>query len=442
MVDTTTYPAGTYFTPWLTAKGGNDVGKAGRLIVRQPRSDTVTPELELPSSLAGFQVFVNDIRRNASAVIAATTRVYPSRVLVSYENYPEIIDSPISVLDTESDSAVDVNPADGQEITGIIPFFGETAFSAAQQEAILVVFKSNSIYLVNIAEKRAGRNAVQRIETEGLGCTAPYSIASTKRGIIFANDSGIYCLRRDQSIQYIGKYMERNWLEKADREALSIMHGHHYGIGRSYKLAVPILGTDTQEPSQVYVYNHTNENEGQGLLGAWGRYDQHNAIGWANLDADAFYASTRGRVLSIRRQGTVTDFRDSSDSVPFRLDTRALDMGNSGIRKILGSVVAAYRTLVRNLATRLYFSLDLESEYSSSTPITIPKPTAATQLSDEVPRDIYTVLHEIARMKAITFSIRVENDGYDENIELAGLDLEVGGLSSKGITEAEGTSRK
>lgn len=434
----------TSFTPWLVARGGNDVGKAGRLIVRQPRADSLTPAVLLPSSFSGgglsFEAFVNDLRQQPSSVVAAVTRIYPSRLIVSYENYPEIFDNPTSVLDSESDSAVDVNSADGQEITGILPFFGQTAFTAAQQTNVLVAFKTNSIYLVDINEKRNGRNPIQRIETEGLGCTAPYSIAVTKQGIMFANESGIYCLRRDLTIQYIGRYMERNWTERVDRDQLDLVQGHHYGVGRAYKLSVPLLG-DT-ENSEVYVYNHTGEDLGIQQLGAWGRYDSHPATGWANLGQDAYMASSTGRVFSIRRLGDTTDYRDDNQAITFRLRSRPNDYGNSGIRKVLDRVIAKYRTIARNLSTVLRLSVDLSSEYRDTTPIIIPKPLESTGMDDVPSQAIYSVVHTADRRKGIYFSIEIENAGIDESIEVAGLDCRIGGLTTQGITSAAQTANK
>lgn len=434
------------FTPWLTARGGNDVARAGRLIVRQPRSDVSTFAVKLPSSFgtapSDFQVFVNDIRRAVSTTVASQVRVYPSRLLVSFENYPEMFDNPTVVLDSESKSTIDVNSADGQEITGVIPFFGQTAFTAAQQTTVLVAFKSNSIYLVDVNEKRAGRNPVQRIETEGLGCTAPYSIAVTKKGVIFCNESGIYCLRRDLTIEYIGRFMERNWVERVNLDALEITQGHHYGIGRCYKVSVPI-GLDT-EASEVYVYNHTGEDLQTSKTGAWGRYDSHSSTGWANLDADAFEATTSGRVFSLRRQGTSTDYRDDNLPITFRLRTRALDFGNAGIRKVLDRIVAKYRSLTRNLATRLGISVDLSSEYRDTTPLTIPGSTNAELqgISDSTSQQIFPVLHTTDRRRGVYFGIEVVNDGLDEGIEVAGLDCRIGGLSTKGIATAASSARK
>lgn len=434
------------FVPWLTARGGNDTGKAGRVIVRQPRVDSVTPAVVLPSTFTGpdgtYQVFVGDISRVPGAEVSAVVRVYPSRLLFSYENFPEIFDNPTAQLDTQSDSAIDVNSADGQEITGVIPFFGEAAFTAAQQTSVLVVFKTNSIYLVDITQKRLGNLAVQRLQTEGLGCTAPYSISVTKHGIVFANDSGIYCLRPSQSIDYLGRFMERNWLGTVNLDQLALCQGHHYGPGRLYKLSVP-LGTDTKN-SAVFAYNHTAEDmqilsSNSVSLGAWSRYDSHPATGWANLAPDAFYCTSTGRVMSLRRTGELTDFRDDNTAISFSVTTRGLDLGNAGIRKVVDRMVAKYRSGGRSTHTSLSFSVDLSQQFESTSPIVIPVPGAPTDLDDVPAQDIYPIASNVFRRRGVYFSVLVANDGIDEGVELAGLDIRTAGLSTKGILQAEQT---
>jgi hypothetical protein len=371
---------------------------------------------------------------------AAVTR-YPSRLAVSYDNYPEIFDN-IWTVDTDgSASAIDINSADGQEITGIIPFFGESAFGAALQSGVLVVFKQNSIYLVDLGAKAAGQNAVQRLETQGLGCTAPYSIAPTKDGIAFANDSGIYVLRRNQRIEYLGRFMERNWQEKVDKSFLDIVQGHHYSVGRQYKLSVPMVEDSTSsyaENSQVYVYNHTGEADGE--TGGWARYTNHPATGWANLFQDAFYANVNGSVLRLRNLGEQTDYRDGSSAIESILEARATSFGNTGIRKVVSNCIVHYRTAENSSGTKVYFAPDLYSEYDESTNFSIKTKSAIQDnLSSSQAQAIVSVMHSLVRRRCIYMSVKIINSVKDENVEVAGMSFMVGGLSPGGIKQAADT---
>ena len=423
---------------WLVARSESDVG--GQLIVRQPRVEDTIPGLKVENNGSGYSTYVNGSLAPATIVPASVTR-YPSRLAVSYDNYPEIFDS-LWVVDTDSsDSVIDVNSADGQEITGVIPFFGESAFGASQKAGVLVVFKQNSIYLVNVAAKVAGQEAVQRLETQGLGCTAPYSIAPTKNGIMFANESGIYALRTDQRIEYLGRFMERNWQEKVDLGALAIAQGHHYGVGRQYKLSVPMVAESSStyaENSQVYVYNHTAEADGE--LGGWTRYTNHPVTGWANLFQDAFLATANGSVMKVRNLGGVTDYRDQNSPIESILAARANAFGNTGIRKAVANLVVHYRSGANSEYTKVYTSPDLFDVYQESELFKVVTKSVQDGLSTLSGQAIVSIMHTFPRRRCIYMSVTITNNGIDDNVEIAGMSYIVAGLSSSGIKQAAETT--
>lgn len=491
------------FVPWLMARSESDT--QGQLIVKQPRAEVETPTLQIIYAANNYTAYINGSKvgaytttsgtgTNVTSVTVATTinfpfsgsftldgsgvvytysgttsttftgisptitytngqtvipaptpaltTRYPSRILVSYNNYPEIFDNPFTVNDDLSDSAIDINSSDGQEITGIIPFFGESAFGAALQSGVLVVFKQNSIYLVDLAEKRAGRNPVQRLETQGLGCTAPYSIAPTKDGIAFANDSGIYVLRRNQRIEYLGRFVERLWQQSVDRNYLDLVQGHHYNVGRQYKLSVPLASeslTGYAENSEVYVYNHTNE--GTDETGGWGRYTNHPATGWANLFQDAFYGTVGGAVKRLRAEGIAEDYRDDDAAIEAVLTTRATDFGQAGIRKVVSHVIVNYRTGGTSENTSVEISPDLHTDFDTTTAFTIVNYPTNDGISSLAGQDIRTVRHSLTRRRCVYMTVRVSNTGLDEDLEIAGMSFVVSGLNSKGIVQAASTKK-
>ncbi len=497
-VTDTTLAGQTDFVPWLVARSEGDTD--GQLIVKQPRAEVTTPSLTIKgptttvngavtdsstvtltnasqfqssgtlliegkiysytgkagniiSGLSplltasngvnveggiGVSTYVNGALTNVGTATNLVTTRYPSRLLVSYDNYPEIFDNPWTVNTDASDSAIDVNSADGQEITGVIPFFGESAFGAALQSGVLVVFKQNSIYLVDLSAKAAGQNPVQRLETQGLGCTAPYSIASTKDGIAFANDSGIYVLRRNQRIEYLGRFMERNWQQQVDKNSLDLVQGHHYGVGRQYKLSVPLAG-ESQDGhaanSEVYVYNHTGETADE--PGGWSRYTNHPATGWANLFQDAFFSTSNGTVKRIRNEGDTSDYRDDNFAIESILEARATAYGNTGVRKVVSSVTIHYRSGGNSTNTSVYMSPDLYQEYDLSSSFRIlAKPGIVDGLGTVAGQDVVSIMHSFPKRRCIYMSVKIVNNGKDENVELAGFSYSVAGLSGAGVKQA------
>lgn len=427
------------FKPWLVARSESDT--YGQLIIKQPRVEDTVPAVKLTAATS-LTTYVNGAAvTDSSTVTTATITRYPSRIAASYDNYPEIFDNLWTVDTDESDSVLDINSSDGQEITGIIPFFGQSAFGAAQQSSVLVVFKQNSIYLVDLSAKQRGENAVQKLQTQGLGCTAPYSIAPTKNGIVFANESGIYALRTNQTIEYLGRFMERNWQEKVNLDALAIAQGHQYGIGRQYKLSVPMAADSTAtyaENGEVYVYNHTGEGDGE--LGGWSRYTNHPVTGWANLFQNAFLATANGSVMRVRSSGGVSDYRDANVAIESILEARAVSFGNTGIRKAVSNIVVHYRSGANSENTKVWTSPDLFDEYEESTLFKVITKQVQDGLSSTSGQAVVSIMHSFGRRRCIYMSVKITNNGIDENVEVAGMSYIVAGLSGAGIKQAAETT--
>lgn len=428
------------FDPWLIGNAGGEF-QFGQLVVTQPKVLDTALELVLPA-FSGFNIFVNALARNASTSASALTALNPSRVVISYPNYPEIFDNAFSVLDSQSQSAIDINPADGQEITGVIPFFGDSAFGASQQDGVIVVFKTNSIYLVNLAAKAAGQNAVQKLESRGLGCTAPYSIAPTQNGIMFANESGIYRLTKSLVIQPVGRWIDRIWKSSVDKtaSALGTMAGHYYTAGSQYKLSVP-FNTNTS-PQHALVYNTLRELQADSYRdGGWTTYDTHPAIGWANLQTDAFFASTLGQVFKIRDTGLNSDFRDSSAPITAQATLRAMDFGDAGIRKALSGLVMNFRTAFNDDSSTLESAVNLTDDFQPLDAFRVlSETTGLNGLTDPNARKVETILFSVDRRKFAQLQVRITNAALDEPLEISGITYRVAGLTQSGLTQAAETT--
>lgn len=425
------------FKPWIMADAGSEFN-AGQINFVRPKESSLFFSITLPAF--GSEVRVEHLGIYKTGTIIATQRRFPSRVLFSYKNFPELFNHAADVFIDESAASnepwpIEVNPADGQEITGIVSFFGESTVSGATREAMLVVFKSNSIYTVDIDTRK-----VQKIESNGLGCTAPYSIAPTKDGIMFANESGIYKFTRAQSVEPVGQFLDRVWRSEVDRANLGLAHGHHYGIARQYKLSAPTANLYNED---VFVYEHTRESRGQ--VGSWTRYTNHLATGWCNLFDQEFFGTTKGRVCILKDSGTKWDFSDRGEAITAEVVLRSNDFGIPNVRKKLLHLSVHFRNPqeegvnLSQQSTEVYVAADLVDNFIACNKYEGGGLFVKTGLSDTGLLKGETIRFNVPITKAIRFQPRITNSGLYETLEFSGVTYRVAGLTTKGTKEAKDT---
>jgi hypothetical protein len=428
-------------TPWLFANAGLDLGGQTLLLTFPENSLKTTPEIVMPASLGGVEYYGNGVKViGASVQVGATTAKFPSRLVVSYPNYAEVFHRPFDTDGVLSDSIVDVNPADGQEITGVFPFFSESAFGAALKSSSLIVFKSNSIYVVDVESRRA-----QQLESNGLGCTAPYSIAATREGIMFANEAGLYRLTRALTVEPIGSYADRLWRQDVEKSQLDLMHGHAYGVGRKYKVSYP--ETANIVPSSVLVYDYTKEDT-KNSYGSWTRYTNHPTTGWCNLLEDAFFCTTAGRVYQVSSGNSKYDYADDGQAISCSVTFRALDFGDSAIRKRVLHLLVHYRIpqLIEgavdvNTAT-VGMAVNLVDSFPALDTFYLDVPNKPDGLSTLTPSKQVTLRYAVRNPKSLYFQTKISDNGLHTPLQVTGLSFRVAGLGTEGITEAAQTSKQ
>lgn len=442
----------TQFVPWVISNGGGDYTQ-GALILEQPYYASETFSFEQVSgsepftAVSNYRLFVEGFAVTDTTKQLALVQRYPSRIHLSKVNYPEtFISNTLFSEFTDVGDSIDVNAADGQEITAIIPFFGTSTAGQGSQDAKLVVFKTNSIYFVDLSGYVAQGSAptFQLIQTQGLGCGAPYSPAYVQGGIMFANEAGIYKLSMGNDVTPHGQFIERIWKGEVNRDQLAVMQGHNFATGRRYKLSVP-MGSAVVN-SDVLVYNYTAESRGQ--FGSWSRYDSHPATGWCNLLGREYFGSTSGRVYTNRASTTRFDYADAAEQ-PIQAVAllRTTDFGDASVRKRLLHVTAAYRAPrtdglnLSQLGTALSIAVDQRDQFTSTQLYTGGGKTQTTGLGDQWAVKGDTLRYSVAIPKARYFQVRVENATLYEPLELTGITYRVAGLTTLGTKEAADSGR-
>ncbi len=445
-VDITLDSSGSYpqydWSPWLIARLS---GSRGQLSISSPTNDTIYGWFE-PKAISVQTrplVTVNGIRRTTGEIFMSETRLYPSRLAVSYPNYPEVFDNLDALLPDNSDSIFDIDSSNGEEITATVPFFGEAAFDQSKQSAHVVVFKERSIYIVDLRQKDLYRrtggsaglpNPVQKLETNGIGCNMPYSVAVSKYAIFFANDAGIWALRRDLKVQPMDS-MSRIW-DRLTPESMVTAHGHNNPLSSHYMLSVPLDSDETC--NDVVVYNYSNEEEGR--IGAWSRYSNYPALGWANIDYRGYFLSRQGAVWGERNEGLSADYSDDGTAISTEITFRAMDFGDPAIGKVVKYGIITYKPYTQIDSVRLYSSADFTTAWSATGTYSVDLITTTDNLSDAGNYKIVQLRHSFADARGAFFQLKLIYDGVNEAMDVCGVHYRASGLDDKTILDAGKTS--
>jgi len=411
----------TTYTPWLTARAGSEFG-LGQVVVRQPTVEATTMEVLLStiSSTAPYQLFINNVVRASASQISALTRLFPSRALISYDGFPELFDDPFGVAG-DGDSAVDINAADGQEVVGARPFFGASSFGPGATETKVIVFKTASIYQLDLVTKQ-----YQEIKQPYGGCTAPDSICQTKDGIMFANASGIYRLNKDLTVTPVGELQERNWKQDVNQDYLYRAAGHNFREDNKYKLSVP-YGADQETNNYVFVYDHTGEGK-KTPYGPWVRHTNFAATTWANIGRDSLFGTTDGQVFRMRNSGDVTDYRDDATAIAMEIITRTEDFDMPGTNKIVSGVLIEFHNDAGPVeGVQVSTACDSEVAFQNSDALSIASSTKSTE----------SAWFSLARRKCARVQVKIACSTIDNPVVVASMAYRVAPLDSKGTPEAK-----
>jgi len=309
-----------------------------------------------------------------------------------------------------------------------LPHSWVVLFGSSQLSQIILVFKKSSVYAVDVEA-----SDVQRLETHGHGCTAPDSIASTSAGIMFANESGIYRINRNLTMSDVGEPMERLWRNSVNKDSLTSAVGFHYNIENRYQLSLPMDTATTN--SECYVYDHSREGKGQDL-GAWTRFDNHDITAAVNDNQDLYMGTARGGVVSYRREGLDSDYRDESSAITARILYKACSFGDEGRRKVCGGVITHWRAVGNTSTTSLTTAVDLEDNFEAADTFSLATDAASAGLSSSFDYKVQTFKSSIPNRRFNYLQVKLENAALDEPIELVGIDFVVSGLTSKGVRES------
>jgi hypothetical protein len=425
---------------FVTASAGGAFAY-GQLILKQPKVSETIFEGEWSGLDAGIQLFANDISRTSDEQVSAFTTLHPSRITISERNFPSLFTLPDAALDVSSGGVVDINADDGQAITGIASFFGDSTSGSAMKQDTLIVFKERSIYAVSTHDL-----SYQKLETEGRGCTVPQSIVSTKDGIVFANDTSIYRLSPSMQIAHIGFSYENVWRKQADDKTIGA--ATYWKFENSYLLSYASAVEAPLSPETVPTANgkevapvaqgdrlvsfNMNREEVSGVPSAV-THTGLDAVQFANWGVEGLMATKRGCVLRARISGEDTDHRDENRAIPALIRARALSFGQEGIRKMMGAIITPLTVGENVTHVSLSTRADLDGNFIETDTITVEQ-----NEEGEEPTSYRIVSSSPATSRGAYLQCQWELTVVDGFLELSSYSVQVAGLSSHGQAQAGG----
>lgn len=388
---------------------------------------SVPPAALAPTISTAF--FVDDALLE-NAIIAVTPKKFPSRLAVSYEDKPETFDATHYATAAASDSIIDVNPSDGQTITGILPFFGDSVSGSATKESFLVVFKERSVYLVDVINK-----TVQKLETRNLGCESPESIQYTNDGIIFGNRDGIFRLNKQLTIDDVGQFIERKWEDQIDTDYLANSAGFLSSKDRSYTFTYSSEGAG---------FSYWYRKENRGSIGAWSEVSGVPALRWKVWQGREYFAGPYGQIYRKRREGTAADFQDDVAAIPSHILLRPESFGSVSSRKQVSNFRISFRNVVgySNETTTVSWAPNTEIEVVDSDAFTLDDGTRfLDNLGNEVIRKIEVIQFSVPEQRRCNFAqVKVANSTASEDLQITEVSYTVAGLTvGKGHKDAAET---
>lgn len=368
-----------------------------------------------------------------TAAVSATELRFPARVVRSYPNYPEIFAGPFVTVPlsdgTSGDSVIDVNPADGESITHIRPFYAQSFTIAAQQEARLVVFKNRHVYMVNVETKE-----ISQIQTNGHGGEFPRAIADTRNGIMYANSQGIHKIDRQSQWVFQGQILGRIYDGFSPASAVTDIP---VALGAAEHNRVQIaMPVGSAVPTQVITYDYTREVGGEN--GAWSTFDDYPVTCWTEFSGRTYHSDRRGLVYVDRFAGDGTDYRDDDHSYTSTVLLRPMDFGAEGSRKRLTRVTIQFRRSGASPVSDIQvgMAIDGETTYLPMDSVVLNYAPPATNLSDLNQANVHTISFTPPETKADYFSLSISASAVDEPLEICLVSYHVELLTEKGVVQA------
>lgn len=405
-----TEDAGTIY--YLAASAANDTS-ADTVSIQCTISDTTLISKQLLYTTGGV---LENIAPPSVAVLGAHTAA--NRLIVVGENRNQIQYSKIredgKPVEFNDSLLIDVDP-----IGGIIT-------AVASMDEKLIIFEEGAIFVISGAGpnnngEQDSYSLPERVSID-TGCVNPYSVVLTPNGLQFKSAKGIYLLRRDLGLEYIGAGAEDyNDLQITSAKLISDNNQVRY--------------TTSNGPTIVYNY----------FSGQWGTFDNHVGRSAEVIDNVYYYARTDGQIFK-----QDDSYSDNGSAIALDVETGWMSFAQlQGFQRvykllILGDYKSAHKL-------RIQISYDFNEAIVQEVLIDPADFLDATTYGEDSPYgsgtpyggdgSVYQMRVNLARQKCQAIKVRITEQlaNAGQGVELSAITLQIG---TKRGTNKLGASRK
>jgi hypothetical protein len=374
----------------------------------------------------GVTVYSNG-RVDALTATARQLR-YGSRLALSIQGYPEVFDYVETTASQSLTLVQDVNPDDGERVRMAIPFFASSAFGAAQQSNVLLIFKQHSAYLLDPQAKYQGlKDFFKQIDTSGYGCEAPLGVVNSQLGVFFANTTGIYLINRQFQFTRIG---------------ISIggyISGGTFSPNESTAAVIDIAAEKLMFTSGDSTLAFRLPESEQGSF-AWTRYENIPATQWAHRNNSAIFATAEGFIGIFPE---TVRYADAGAAIPTTILLRHMDGGAPTLKKVLRHIylVLSAETSYAAGDIDVEVATDFSNVFSAcdTFKLTGNIDTVVDGLSDVIRPSIQITAFSPPTAKAAWYQLKLSTNKLDAGLILARVIYEMAGMRTRGAQSAAET---
>ena len=216
----------------------------------------------------------------------------------------------------------DLDTEDDTDIQGAVPF-----------QNTLLVFKENSIWRVTFRDDNSVET--QRVQST-VGSYSHYNLPATLDKAYFVHTTGVYSTDGNTAdhIFKLNRFFDEKVIKNKD--LLRMTAGHVDHDKKKLQIGVPYLSSYSDRVSEVdgqFAYSYND-----GVLG-WSVNTHIDALKYFMHNNGEYFLSDRGLVCRMRDEGTLEDYRDLDDPIPFVLKTRYTNSNESARFKFYRNVL-------------------------------------------------------------------------------------------------------